>query len=61
MPGNVEKRLNLDSQDLYPIGLVKKVHLGFSIACYGKLQSNFLANPIVLGQAKKRKERTRTE
>ena len=29
MPGNVEKRLNLDSQDLYPIGLVKKSSFGF--------------------------------
>ena len=45
MPGNVEKRLNLDSQDLYPTGLVKKVHLGFSLTWCGKAQMNFLANP----------------
>ena len=31
---------------LYYIGLVKKVHLGFSIRAHGKIQMNFLTNPI---------------
>ena len=31
---------------LYYIGLVKKVHLGFSIRAHGKTQTNFLTNPI---------------
>ena len=28
--------------------IVQKVHLGFSIRCYGKSQANFLANPMKL-------------
>ena len=46
MPGNVEERLNLDSQDLYPTGLVKKVHLGFSIRWFGRAQGTFCQHNI---------------
>ena len=48
--------LHLSVKEKY-IELVKKVHLGFSIASYGKLQSDFLANSVVPGQAKRGKNR----